>query len=107
MKERKIYNPDLKFSEKWKSKISLITEKRIQREKEQEKELTICIELIKEYTEETGVRKTARQLTEAGRKISHTALSQIRNGIVTDYSYKHIAEIAEILIDISEKNSKE
>lgn len=73
------------------------TEKRQQELAEiQKTELEAYIKFIYDYTEIHGVRETARRLG-----VSHTTISQIRNGQLSDYGFDYIANLARSIGNLS------
>ena len=80
--------------------------KRTEERREQEsEEREAYVKYILEYTELNGVRETARRLEEAGFKMSHAILSEIRNE-KGNYTLDYIANLANAISQLkSEKKS--
>lgn len=95
------------FEERWKVKLLQLFKKTEKRREQENEERNAYINFIIDYTNTHGVRETARRLEDAGFKISHGTISEIRN-FTDKYDTEWIADLARSISELEneEKNKK-
>ena len=95
------------FKERWKMRLMQLFKKTEKREEIEKEEYEGYVKYIYDYTELNGVRDTARKLTENGFNITHSYLSNIRNGKIDNHvGLDYLVNLVKFISELENEENK-